>query len=159
MSEDYVMTKQKYEKLKLDLQHSKQTAKKLVDMELRNDLLQEKVAGLELEKAKEAKMEEEARQQRSRSLLGHLEATGEHGVVPVVVTLSFLEPKDVFKLVCVSKEVRRTFFLSNLLFDSFRDIFNSKLNESKADLESKQQQVQQLEKSLNFMQEQDSIRR
>lgn len=76
MSEDYLMTKQKYEKLKLDLLHSKQTAKKLVEVELKHDLLLEKLNGVVLEKAAEAKRAEEAKEKRRLSLLGHMEETG-----------------------------------------------------------------------------------
>jgi len=118
---------------------------------VKHDIIQEKLHDIQLEKEREKQQLILKAEQRQLSLLGHVEGLDNQSLF--IITLSFLEPKDLFKLISLNKDGRGHFLGNRASYQEFRKIFVGKIEEQTREIKEKQLTIQAHEKSLKFLNE------
>lgn len=77
---------------------------------------------------------------------------------PFLMTMEFLNTKDLFKIAGLSKKIRAQFFSNPDILQKFIRIFVEQSRDLNEELEQKQKIIQKLDRSLAFHQQQDKSR-
>lgn len=77
---------------------------------------------------------------------------------PVLVTISFLDPRDVLKLMQLNRKLRQLFLGNMATFPTYRGLFERKVKDLSTEVEEKQEAIRGHERNISFLREQDNLR-
>ena len=173
---EFYQTKTKNDRLKNLMIEYKKDLQRLMGIEVKHDLLQEKLDDILADKIETKKVEKLGEEKLRASLVGHVDYASTLFVQaqiqaiaqnqlrdcqrtqPIVITLSFMEPSEVLKFMQVSKKVRSS-FLSNMAACSiYHSLFHRKFKDQSTLIDQKQEIVRGHERNIRFLKEQDNLR-
>ena len=173
---EFYQTKIKNDRLKNLMIEYKKDLQRLMGIEVKHDLLQEKLDDILADKIETKKVEKLAEERLRASLVGHVDYASTlfiqaqvqaiaqnqlrdcQRTQPIVITLSFMEPREVLKFMQVSKKVRSS-FLSNMAACSiYHSLFHRKFKDQSTLIDQKQEIVRGHERNIRFLKEQDNLR-